>query len=161
MSQSPIRPTDDAARELAQSLLTDARFGALAVVHPDSGHPHVTRIAVTRGADGAPVSLISELSLHTRALIEHPEASLLIGEPEDRGDPLNHPRLTLAVTARFIDKAAGKARYLDAYPKAKLYFDFGDFRLVSFCISSAELNGGFGKAFSLNADDLGLGASQK
>ena len=50
--------------------------------------------------------------------------------------------------------AEKKAAYLAAYPKAKLYFDFGDFRMVEFTVKAAFLNGGFGQAFHLTPDDL-------
>ena len=44
--------------------------------------------------------------------------------------------------------------YLITHPKAKLYIDFADFNFVAFDIQSADLNGGFGKAFHLTASDL-------
>lgn len=155
---SPIRPTDDEARQLARGLIDRARFGALGVVHPDTGLPHVTRIAVTSDADGAPVTLISSLSLHTRALRAVPHASLLVGEPGPRGDPLTHPRLSLDVSAVFVPRGDEHARlraiWLQRHPKAKLYVDFGDFGFVRLRPSGAALNGGFGKAYALSAEDL-------
>lgn len=150
----PIRPTDDAARALARSLIAQARFAALGVTEPTSGTPMVTRIAIVPGADGLPLSLISTLSAHTGALEAAPRCSLLIGEPGPKGDPLTHPRLTLQAVAEPADKAALKAHYLGLYPKAQLYYDFGDFRLMRFAPMHAYLNGGFGKAFHLTAEDL-------
>lgn len=155
----PIRPTDDEARVLARSLLDNARFAALGVLDPDTGAPMVTRIALARGPDGAPLTLISDLSAHTRALRADPRASLLVGEPGPRGDPLTHPRLTLQGRAAFVDRAgpdhAGLRRtYLEQNPKAQLYIDFADFTLVRLDIAEAHLNGGFGKAYRLTAADL-------
>ena len=43
---NPIRPTDDDARALARALLSGARHAALAVLHPDTGAPFVSRIAL-------------------------------------------------------------------------------------------------------------------
>ena len=155
---SPIRPTDAEARDLARALIAGARFGALGVVHPDSGLPHVTRIAVAADPEGAPLTLISSLSLHTRALRAEPRASLLVGEPGPRGDPLTHPRLTLEVTAGFVppgpEHAQLRAVWLQRHPKAKLYVDFGDFGFVRLTPTGAALNGGFGKAYALTAADL-------
>lgn len=155
---SPIRPTDDEARRLARALIEGARFGALAVVHPETGLPHVTRIAVGTDAEGGPTTLISDLSLHTRALRAEPRACLLVGEPEPRGDPLTHPRLSLDVVAQFVPRgpehAALRSRWLELHPKARLYVDFGDFSFVRLAPAGAALNGGFGRAFVLTAADL-------
>lgn len=158
---SPIRPTDDEARALARSLLDGARFGALGVRDPDTGAPMVTRIAVTTAPDGAPLTLISDLSQHTRALRADPTCSLLVGEPGPKGDPLTHPRLTIQAQAAFVDRrspdhATLRGHYLSLQPKAKLYIDFGDFSLVRLTPTAAYLNGGFGKAFVLTPEDLAI-----
>lgn len=150
----PIRPTDDAARQLARDLIARARFGALGVIDPDSHAPMVTRIALVPGADGAPISLISALSAHTAALAARPDCSLLIAGPDAKGDPLTHPRLTLQARAEPADKDALKAHYLSHYPKAQLYYDFGDFALVRFAPVAGFLNGGFGRAYRLSPADL-------
>ena len=151
---NPIRETDGDARALAQGLLKTARFASLGVIDPETASPMVTRIALVCAADGAPMSLISDLSLHSTALTANPTCSLLVGEVEAKGDPLTHPRLTLQAHATAADKQALKAHYLSAYPKAKLYYDFGDFRLIRFELSHAFLNGGFGKAYHLTPSDL-------
>jgi heme iron utilization protein len=150
---SPIRPTDDAARSLARQLLAAARHGALGVIDPATGGPMVTRVAV--GWDGAaPLILVSTLSAHTAALQANPATSLLVGDPGPRGDPLNHPRLTLLTAAHPVPKDMHRARWLADHPKTALYFDFSDFMMVRLSIRSAHLNGGFGKAFILSPEDL-------
>jgi putative heme iron utilization protein len=154
LATDPIRPTDDQARALARALIKSATFAALGVLIDDV--PHVTRIAITTDEAGNPVTLVSDLSHHTQAMRADPRVSLLLGEPGDKGDPLTHPRLTLQARADFLNKtAAQRARYLKQYPKAKLYIDFVDFHLVRLVPEKAFLNGGFGRAFHLNADDLG------
>lgn len=97
----PIRPTDEDARQLARNLMSKARFAALGVID-QSGCPLVTRVAFGLCPKGRPISLVSTLSAHTRALQENPACSFMVGEPEDRGDPLTHPRLSLQGRARFI-----------------------------------------------------------
>lgn len=139
---------------MARDLIAAARFAALGVIDPETGAPMVTRIAMVPGPDGMPLTLISTLSAHTTALTADPRCSLLIGEPGDRGDPLTHPRLTLQARAEQADKAAFKAHYLGLYPKATLYYDFGDFGLVRFTPLAGHLNGGFGKAYRLAPSDL-------
>ncbi|MEM1388625.1 MAG: pyridoxamine 5'-phosphate oxidase family protein [Pseudomonadota bacterium] len=155
---NPIRPTDDDARQLARTLIEEARFGAIAVLG-DDGAPLVTRIAIARDQAGAPLTLISSLSQHTQALSQRPHCSLLVGEPGDKGDPLTHPRLTIQADAVFVERPsqehdALRDNYLTQVPKAKLYIDFGDFSLVRLVPREAFLNGGFGKAYTLTAADL-------
>jgi putative heme iron utilization protein len=155
--RDPFRPVDDAARALARELLEGATFAALGVI--ESGAPVVTRIALATTPEGAPLSLVSELSGHTAALERNPACSLLVGEPRDRGDPLTHPRLTLQARAAFIARESPhhpilRAHYLSLRPKAQLYIDFADFHLVRFEVESALLNGGFGKAYRLTPEDL-------
>ena len=158
---NPIRTTDDEARALARQLLAAARFAAIGVLDPDTGAPVVSRIALARAPDGAPLTLISRLSTHTGHLLADPRASLLVGEPGPTGDPLTHPRMTLTARARMIgpddpERAALRATYLAQTPKAKLYIDFADFLFARFEVTAAALNGGFGKAYHLTPADLGL-----
>jgi putative heme iron utilization protein len=158
MAESPIRPTDQEARALARQLLQTARFAALAVIRTDST-PLVTRVAFGLDPTGKPLTLVSDLSEHTKALRHRAECSLLIGEPGDTGDPLTHPRITLQARAGFVAHGtdayqALAAHYLKSHPKAKLYIGFADFIFLRFDTSEAFLNGGFGKAFHLSTDDL-------
>ncbi|SMY06529.1 HugZ family pyridoxamine 5'-phosphate oxidase [Flavimaricola marinus] len=149
----PIRPTDDDARALARQLLTSARFGALATHDPETGLPHVARVAV--GHDGGDaLLLISELSLHTRHLGASPGAALLLGEPGDKGDPLTHPRMTIQGRCEEADKARLRDAWLSDHPKTALYYDFADFRLLRLVGEAVHLNGGFGKAYLLAPADL-------
>lgn len=158
--KSPIRPTDDAARALARDLIGTARFAALAYADPSDGTPMVSRIALVEGPGGTPLSLVSDLSHHSAALSKNPICALLIGEPADKGDPLTHPRLSLKARAAFIRHGAVEHHelseaFLEKQPKAKLYIGFADFALVVFTPLGAHLNGGFGKAYALTAEDLG------
>jgi len=151
--KSVLRPVDDEARGIARDLLAKARFGALGVML--DGAPFVTRIAVN--AEGSLISLVSTLSQHTAALKADPRCSLLIGEPGPKGDALTHARLTLQADAELVGRDdALRGRWLKAHPKAKLYIDFGDFGFVRFQVRGAFLNGGFGYACALSAEDLGL-----
>lgn len=159
--RDPIRPTDDEARQLARSLLAEARIAALGVLEPETGAPMVTRVAIGQASDGQPVTLISALSQHTSALRANPAASLLLGEPGAKGDPLTHPRLTLQCSASFVpredpDHARLREGWLQSHPKAKLYIDFGDFAFARFAVARGFLNGGFGKAYLLGPEDLSL-----
>jgi heme iron utilization protein len=47
-----------------------------------------------------------------------------------------------------------RALWLAQHPKAQLYVDFADFAFVRLAPRGAALNGGFGKAYALDAADL-------
>jgi len=153
-----LRETDEDARRLARTLLRGARSCALAVNESESGAPFASRTLTGTDTDGTPVILVSALSVHTQALRRDPRASLLAGEP-GKGDPLAHPRLTVLCTAEQLARdgaahAALRERFIRRHPKAKLYVDFPDFAFFRLVLLRAFLNGGFGKAFALTADDL-------
>ena len=154
----PIRPTDDEARTLARQLMQDARYAAMGVIQ-DNGLPLVTRTGFGLSTAGAPLCLVSALSAHTRALQANPGCSLLVGEPGPKGDPLNHPRLSLTGMMSFVrhggpGHAGMAAAYLRSHPKAKLYIGFADFAFVRITPRQGLLNGGFGRAFQLTSKDL-------
>ena len=143
-----------------ETLMRNARFCAIATLD-ETGAPMTARIAFGQAGDGAPVSLSSQLSHHTQALLRDPRCSLLVGEPGDKGDPLTHPRLTIQAEAQTIprdapDFAALQTEWLTSHPKSRLYIGFTDFLFVRFQVIHAFLNGGFGKAFTLTPGDLGL-----
>lgn len=156
--KSVLMPTDAAAIRHARTILRTARHGALATLDPASGRPNVTRVGVSTDIDGAPLLLISKLAAHTPALLADPRCSLLLGEP-GKGDPLAHPRITLACTARPIERNGAEhsrleQRYLAHQPKAKLYAGLGDFSYFRLEPESASFNAGFGRAYALAARDV-------
>ncbi|WP_137155711.1 pyridoxamine 5'-phosphate oxidase family protein [Rhizobium sp. FKL33] len=153
-----IRPTDHEARKLARTLLRGARYGALAVLDPQTGFPLATRTLVGTDIDGSPVILISRLAAHTKALMADPRCSLLVGEPR-KGDPLAWPRLTAPGIASPVEKGAPeedviRRRFLRRHPKAKLYASFEDFQFYKIELENAFLNGGFGKSYKILREDL-------
>ncbi|QKV17065.1 HugZ family protein [Oricola thermophila] len=157
--QKLVRETDEEAIRLARTLVATARHGALAVMMPgEKGIPGASRVALATDFDGTPVILVSSLAWHTRAIVEAPDCSLLVGEV-GKGDPLAHPRISLFLRARPVERGTAdhdriRRRYLARHPKAALYADFGDFAFFRLTISRASMNGGFGKAYELTAEDL-------
>ncbi|MDP3255327.1 MAG: DUF2470 domain-containing protein [Bosea sp. (in: a-proteobacteria)] len=155
--EDPIRPTDDAARALAKTLLRSARSGSLATLGRD-GHPSASLVSLATDSDGTPLILVSALSSHTGYLEADPRCSLLLA-PGGKGDPLAHARITLKLAARKVARegeegARVRRRFLARQPKAALYVDFGDFSFFALDLKGASLNGGFGRAYELTADDL-------
>ncbi|MEN5084218.1 DUF2470 domain-containing protein [Bosea sp. TWI1241] len=157
MAIDPIRPTDDKARGLARTLIRSARSGSLATLTLD-GHPFASLTSVATDLDGTPLILISSLSGHTANLQADPRVSLLLA-PGGKGDPLAHARITLLGRAELVARESAEGervrrRFLARQPKASLYVDFPDFSFFALRPKRASLNGGFGKAYDLSADDL-------
>lgn len=155
---SVIRETDEDARNQARVLMHTAAHAALAVIDPETGFPSVSRVLIANDADGVPVILVSGLAAHTRALLKDARASALFGEP-GKGDPLAHPRLTVRCSAERVERQSDahehiRKRFLKRHPKSKLYIDFPDFCFFRLIPLDASLNGGFGRAYILSAEDL-------
>ena len=153
---NPIRETDNEALGLAAELSAET-LGALATLDPDSGFPSVSRVTtLVRG--GTPVVMISDLSNHTRALKADPRCSIMLGSAPDKGDPLAFPRVTVFARGNAVERGSPehaelREAWLAAHPKASLYIDFADFRFWRLEVDRASLNGGFGKAYELTAEE--------
>ena len=113
-----------------------------------------TLVGVASDFDGAPLFLMSTLSRHTRNLARDPRASLLLTGARDRGDPLNHPRVTLGGRVELDPAGRAKSRYLQRNRKAALYAGFADFGMFRLRIESVHFNGGFGRAGALTPADV-------
>ena len=155
-----LRDTDAEAIAQAKTLIRTARHGALAVIKPGDSLPGVSRVQLSTDTDGSLLTLVSSLSPHTGAMLANPKGAILIGEV-GKGDPLAYPRITVFVEAEKLprdsdDHALARLRHLARHPKAALYADFGDFAFFRLKLSGASLNGGFGKAYELTADDLAM-----
>lgn len=155
----PVGPADADARTLAQTLMSKARHASLAVIDPDQGGPGISMIAFGLDPQGVPLTLISGLAPHMAALKANPAASVMVGDPGPRGDPLAHPRLMIRAEAQLVERSSEdhtrlRDHWLVEHPKAKLYVDFADFAFARLIPVSGLLNGGFGRAFRLSAEDL-------
>lgn len=153
-----IRETDAEAIRLAKTLLRSARFGALAFNEKATGVPMISRIGIATDIDGTPITLISGLSGHTQGLGADPRCALLVGEP-GKGDAMAHPRISIVCHARRIERESAEneriaRRYLNRNPKAKLYVGLGDFAFFRLEVERASMNGGFGKAYLLERNDI-------
>jgi putative heme iron utilization protein len=161
MAKTPVHP--ETARALAvadaKRLMRVSRTGSLATLDPGSGGPLTTLVGVASDFNGAPLFLMSTLARHTRHLAADPRASLLLVDAPERGDPLNHPRLTLNGRMESAPEPGVRTRYLQRNPKAKLYVDFADFSFFRLAIEAVHFNGGFGRADALAPGDILIGGA--
>ncbi len=159
--KSPLLPTDDAARALAQKLMRQSQTAALATLD-ETGLPFISLVGCACLEDGSPLLLVSHLAQHTKHMLARSAVSLLFSDI-GKGDPLAHPRLSVSGRAALIphdsaERVHARQLYLDSHPKAQLYIDFGDFVLVKISPDHAALNGGFGRAYQLTPGDLSSNA---
>ena len=153
----PIRPTDEAARDIARHLIHGMRHAVLGTLDPDSGAPLLTRIAIQADPDGMPVALLSGLAAHTRTLLADPRAGLMIADPgAEKGHIMTHARLSILALATRLpgDDAARRDRWLRRDPKAQVYIDLPDFSFWRIAPQSGLLNAGFARAFRLTPADM-------
>ena len=138
---------------LAKRLLRTIRSGALASLDARTGHPFASLATVATDIDGSPLLLMSTLSAHRTNIEADPRMSILLAE-QGKGDPLAHPRLTVAGRAVRNDGARVRMRFMARHPKAKLYAGFSDFAFFRLEVEGAHLNGGFARAMTLPPDRL-------
>jgi putative heme iron utilization protein len=137
----------------AKRLLRLSRTAALATLGAD-GSPLTTWVGCASDFDGAPLFLLSTLARHTKDLAGDSRGSLLLTSPPDRGDPLNHPRLTVGGPILTHSDPYARKRYLQRNPKAKLYASFADFAIYRMRVEAVHFNGGFGRADRLAPADI-------
>lgn len=157
--KSVFQEVDAKAVSDARLILAQADHAAIATLHPDTGAPQCTRVGLAIDASGTPLIFVSALAAHTPALEKDPRCSLLVGDV-GKGDPLAHPRLTIAARAEKIGREDERfadclAAYLARHPKAKLYADLPDFRFYRLKIEEVSFNAGFGRAFRISRAQFG------
>ena len=151
-----IRETDAEAIRLAKTLIRTARYGALAVLDPQTGAPLASRVG---GRD------------RSRRHAADP-GLVAVGAYRRPSSPTRAARCCSASPARATrwrirasrlrcraarlergtpEQARAERRYLNRNPKAKLYAGLGDFSFFRLEVERASLNGGFGKAYLLDA----------
>lgn len=118
----------------------------------NDGWPFIS-LAQVAFAGTTPIILMSNMTDHTRNIVNDNRVSLLIdGTTGD--NRMNSARVALMGKATVVDKQKYRDVFLAQHPKAKSYFDFKDFNLYAVEISHARLNAGFGLAFWLDGSEL-------
>jgi putative heme iron utilization protein len=153
------------------TLIRSQRVAALGTLRDPStgsgqaGAPFVSMAAYAAEPDfGGLLLHLSRLAPHTKHLLAHPQAALLIHERDDgRDDPQTLARITLVgaatpIAAESAAYAAARACYLTRLPAAAPLFDFPDFALFRFVPSEARYIGGFARAYTLTPAHLNQAA---
>ena len=97
---------------------------------------------------------LSTLAEHGRNVTRDPRASLVIGEPDVTGDPLDSGRVTLAghlEQPQDEELVTAQAAYKQASPASGLYGGFGDFTYYVLRIERVRWVGGYGRMDSTDA----------
>lgn len=140
-------------------LLASSRWAALAVVH--DGAPAAAMTSYALAPDGSALYVhLSQMALHTRALLEEPRAAFVVSAPDTgEGDPQTLPRLSLAGVALALvpgtpEYDAGRAAFVGRFPDADERFALADFVLFRFEPAEARWVGGFGRALRMTGEQL-------
>ena len=144
--------------EIARLVLSQ-RWAAVATL--ESGAPVSSMVAyATEPGLGGLLFFVSQLSAHTRNMLQDPRVSLAITTPDTgEGDPQLLPRVSLQGKVTEIPRESAEfetagARYVQRFPDAEMRFQLGDFKLLRFVVDEARYVGGFGRAVSLSGDEL-------
>lgn len=137
----------DAARAIdavrvARTLLRTNRVTMLATLDP-GGYPYSTVTNLIVEPDGVPVVFMSGLAVHARNIEADPRVSVTVADT--RTDVMTTPRLTLSGRAERVpaDETSGlKARYVERFPKSKLYLGLPDALFYRIRTQAVQLNGG-------------------
>ena len=150
----------DAARPIeairvARTLLRTNRVTTLATLDP-GGYPYSTVTNLIVEPDGVPAVFMAGLSIHARNIEADPRVSMTVAD--SRTDVMITPRLTLSGCAQRVpadETAELKARYVERFPKSKLYLGLPDALFYRVHPQAVQLNGGPAQnANSVTPEDL-------
>lgn len=154
MSDSMSSPDVQKAWE---RLTDEVRTGVLLTLR--QGKPFGSHVPYVLGGDWTRAYLhLSRLALHTQHLLQDPQVSLFLSEPDHPGkNPLALRRVNLQGRALILaPETAGyaeiKARYLARFPQSAMMFGFADFSLWELQLQDAHLVLGFGQAYQSTAE---------
>jgi hypothetical protein len=152
MADEPKRAT------LARTLVNERRFGVLCTVSKRMpGYPFGSVSAYYVDPHGRPVLLMSAMSVHTKNLQESPHASLLVFAAEAEEDPMSAARVNLMGEVAPVPEEElpeVRAAYLEQYPAAQEWVDFGDMSFYRLTIQDVYYIGGFGVAGWVSKSDF-------
>src|SRR5579872_2611112 len=134
--------------ERARTLVYTGRIGSLSTLsRKQPGFPFGSVMPYGLDKQGRPVFLISTMAMHTQNLQADPRSSLLVTQPDAKGDPLGASRVTLLGNVLPLPKpevAEARKHYLARYPNSKHWVDFEDFSFYRMDVMDVYYVGGFG-----------------
>lgn len=137
------------------------RIGALSTLsRKQPGFPFGSVMPYGLDEKGRPVFLISTMAMHTQNLQADPRSSLLVTQPDAKGDPLGASRVTLLGNVLPIPKpevAEARKLYLARYPNSKHWVDFEDFSFYRMEVMDVYYVGGFGVMGWVSASEYSEG----
>ncbi|MGE0847901.1 MAG: HugZ family protein [Flavobacteriaceae bacterium] len=140
----------------ARELLRTTAVASLATLD-ESGTPYCSLIEIAGDGDGAPLTLISRLALHTRYAERDPRAAILMDRRVGKGPPLTRARISLSGRLVRLDDERRAARFLAHHPDAAGYAGFADFAFWRLEVAACHLVAGFGRIVDIAPDDLLIG----
>ena len=154
-------PPEPSHAERCRTLVAGATRGALSTVAADpAGYPYGSVASYALDDRGNPLFFVSLMAEHTQNAIRDPRASLLVTEPvPDGADPLASGRVTLLGRLAQVDeeeRAAVRARYLEANPASEYYIDFGDFVFSRLAVEHIRYVGGYGRMSWVDVADYAV-----
>ena len=139
-------------KETVKPALNRAKTGTLSVLDFETAGPFGALVNVATDSTGLPLFLLSKLARHTKSLLAHPEASLLISELPNEGDALVGFRATIVGSMTQIQ--ISPKIYLERHPYAEVYAGFGDFGFWRMTPHMVYVVGGFGRIQNIKWDEL-------
>jgi putative heme iron utilization protein len=143
----------------AAGLIRAQRWAALATI--DEGRPLASMVAYALDeTQGVLLCFVSQLAPHTRNMLDSPQVSLAISEPDGgEDDPQRLQRVTLTGSAEPVRRNADTFHalaqtYVDRFPDALARFELGDFVLFRFTPADARYVGGFARAARFTWDQV-------
>ncbi len=140
INRDAARPID--AIRVAGTLLRTSRVTTLATLDP-GGYPYSTVTNLIVEPDGIPVVFMTGLAIHARNIETDPRVSMTVADT--RTDVMTTPRLTLSGRAEQVPAngvPALQERYMERFPKSKLYLGLPDALFCRIRTEAVQLNGG-------------------
>lgn len=137
---------------MVKTVLAGAKTGTLSVLDFETGAPFGALVNVATDEAGLPLFLFSTLARHTKSLLANPQASLLVAELPNEGDPLTGFRATVVGVMSQITMDG--SRYIAQHPYAELYAGFGDFAFWQMTPKMVYVVAGFGRIQSFTWEEI-------